>query len=187
MCTNVGDITVQPMITGPNDDRIVEIVKDNIGLSKADWDSYETSWNFQQHPLIGRHGGKVYRSHDHGNVVVESPYKIKQWDFLLSSSFESWKKECDYRFTQLKANEEQLNGYFINTYGLQDEITPEVEDNDVTVSKADLKRDIKSLISYAVGCMFGRYSLDIPGLAYAGGEWDESKYDRTVPPPSISE
>ena len=70
----------------------------------------------------------------------------------------------------------QLNRIFIDIYGLQDELTPEVEDKDVTVRKADLGRDIRSFISYAVGCMFGRYSLDVDGLAYAGGEWDGSKY-----------
>ena len=76
----------------------------------------------------------------------------------------------------MKTNEEELNRIFIDIYGLQDELTPEVEDKDVTVRKADLQRDIKSLISYAVGCMFGRYSLDVEGLAYAGGEWNDRKY-----------
>ena len=61
---------------------------------------------------------------------------------------------------------------FIDIYGLKDELTPEVEDKDVTVRKADLQRDIKSLLSYAVGCMFGRYSLDKPGLIFAGGNFD---------------
>lgn len=76
----------------------------------------------------------------------------------------------------MKDNEEELNRIFIDVYGLQDELTPEVEDKDVTVRKADLGRDIRSFISYAVGCMFGRYSLDVDGLAYAGGEWDARKY-----------
>jgi hypothetical protein len=82
---------------------------------------------------------------------------------------------------QLKSNEEELNRIFIDIYGLQDELTPEVEDKDVTVRKADLGRDIRSLLSYAVGCMFGRYSLDVPGLAYAGGAWDDSKYTTFIP------
>ena len=99
----------------------------------------------------------------------------------ISSIFENWSKECDDRFNKLKQNEEELNRIFIDIYGLQDELTPEVEDRDVTVRKADLQREIKSLISYAVGCMFGRYSLDIEGLAYAGGEWDESKYKTFIP------
>lgn len=99
----------------------------------------------------------------------------------ISSIFENWSKECDDRFNKLKQNEEELNRIFIDIYGLQDELTPEVEDRDVTVRKADLQREIKSLISYAVGCMFGRYSLDVEGLAYAGGEWDESKYKTFIP------
>lgn len=95
---------------------------------------------------------------------------------LIADKFKEWEAECEARFDQLKANEEELNRIFIDIYGLQDELTPEVEDKDVSVRKADLNRDIKSLISYAVGCMFGRYSLDGEGLAFAGGEWDASKY-----------
>ncbi|SFH58016.1 Methyltransferase domain-containing protein [Pseudobutyrivibrio sp. OR37] len=100
---------------------------------------------------------------------------------LISDKYKEWEAECDNRFNQLKANEEELNRIFIDIYGLQDELTPEVEDKDVTVRKADLQRDIKSLLSYAVGCMFGRYSLDVEGLAYAGGEWDASKYKTFIP------
>ena len=95
---------------------------------------------------------------------------------LISDKFAAWQEECEQRFQQLKANEEELNRIFIDIYGLQDELTPEVEDKDVTVRRADLTREIKSLLSYAVGCLFGRYSLDVDGLVYAGGEWDDSKY-----------
>lgn len=84
--------------------------------------------------------------------------------------------ECDNRFNKLKANEEELNRIFIDIYGLQDELIPEVEDKDVIVRKADLGKDIRSFVSYAVGCMFGRYSLDVDGLAYAGGAWEDSQY-----------
>ena len=119
--------------------------------AKIDWDSFETSWDFQHHPLLR---------------------KVP----TIAEAFDQWQAECDDRFNQLKANEEELNRIFIDIYGLQDELTPEVEDKDVTVRKADLGRDIRSFISYAVGCMFGRYSLDVDGLAYAGGEWDASKY-----------
>ena len=130
---------------------ISNVVTTNIEISKSDWDSYEISWNFQHHPLLR-------------NVPT------------IAEAFDQWQAECDERFNQLKANEEELNRIFIDIYGLQDELTPEVEDKDVTVRKADLGRDIRSFISYAVGCMFGRYSLDVDGLAYAGGEWDASKY-----------
>lgn len=113
---------------------------------------------------------------------------------LLSDKYAAWKAECEDRFQQLKKNEEELNRIFIDIYGLQDELTPDVADKDVTVhrvfdSKDDVPESMKgsnyvrtmrdeivSLISYAVGCMFGRYSLDVDGLAYAGGEWDASKY-----------
>lgn len=100
---------------------------------------------------------------------------------LISDKFSAWQSECDARFNQLKANEEELNRIFIDIYGLQDELTPDVADKDVTVRKADLQREIKSLISYAVGCMFGRYSLDVDGLAYAGGAWDATKYKTFIP------
>ena len=125
------------------------LIDDLICNSKNDWDSFETSWDFKKHPFVS--------------------YAINK----VSISFEMWSKECNERFNQLKANEEELNRIFIDIYGLQDELTPEVEDKDVTVRKADLQRDIKSLISYAVGCMFGRYSLDEDGLAYAGGNFDD--------------
>ena len=130
---------------------ITELVHECIFEAKADWDSFETSWDFNKHPL------------------VRSVYTIEE-------AFAQWKIECNDRFAQLKANEEKLNRIFIDIYGLQDELTPDVEDKYVTIRKADLQRDIKSLISYAVGCMFGRYSLDMDGLTYAGGEWDDSKY-----------
>ena len=100
---------------------------------------------------------------------------------LISEKFSVLQAECDARFNQLKANEEELNRIFIDIYGLQDELTPEVADKDITVRKADLQREIKSLISYAVGCMLGRYSLDVDGLAYAGGAWDAAKYKTFIP------
>lgn len=129
-----------------------------IDISQVDWDSFETSWDFKTHPLI-------------------KPVP------LISESFAQWSDECEKRFTRLKSNEEELNRIFIDIYSFQDELTPEVEDKDVTVRRADLTRDIKSLVSYAVGCMFGRYSLDVEGLAYAGGEWDGSKYKTFIPDP----
>ncbi len=100
---------------------------------------------------------------------------------LIADKYKEWEQECEARFQKLKANEEELNRIFIDIYGLQDELTPEVEDKDVTVRRADLGREIRSLISYAVGCLFGRYSLDVKGLAYAGGEWDENKYKTIIP------
>lgn len=146
-----------------------DIVNICISLSKSDWDSFETSWDFQKHPMIM-------------NVS------------RISDAYTKWSAECAERFEQLKSNEEELNRIFIDIYGLQDELTPEVEDKDVTVNRfydskeaipesmkgssyALTKLDaVKSFISYAVGCMFGRYSLDKEGLVYAGGEWDDNNY-----------
>ena len=132
-----------PLIESDSLDSIVERVKHCIDGSNAEWDSFEISWDFKKHPLLR-------------NVST------------ISEAFTQWQSECDDRFNQLKANEEELNRIFIDIYGLQDELTPEVEDKDVTVRKADLQRDIKSLLSYAVGCMFGRYSTYKDGLLFAG-------------------
>ena len=152
--TNISDITSQPLCYGKlpeQENCVIDLVKNNIAISKNDWDAFETSWDFQHHPLLRK-----------------VPTSVE--------AFDQWQTECDDRFNQLKANEEELNRIFIDIYGLQDELTPEVEDKDVTVRKADLGRDIRSFISYAVGCMFGRYSLDVDGLVFAGGEWDNRKY-----------
>lgn len=100
---------------------------------------------------------------------------------LISDKYKQWEQECESRFRKLKSNEEELNHIFIHGYGLQNELTSEVEDKDITVQRADLQREIKSLISYAVGCLFGRYSVDCEGLCYAGGEWDNSKYQTIIP------
>ena len=148
----VKDVKNTPLIIDKHYIDSIEILaKKNVENSTCDWDFFETSWDFKRHPL---------------NRKVPT----------ISEAFDQWQDECNNRFNQLKSNEEELNRIFIDIYCLQDELTPEVEDRDVTVRKADLQRDIKSFISYAVGCMFGRYSLDVDGLAYAGGEWENSKY-----------
>ena len=150
--------------------------KSCIDLSKSDWDSFETSWDFAEHPLVkwlrqlrdATSIGATMAYYYHGErPEVSCPVELC---YML------WQGECNERFAKLKANEEELNRIFIDIYGLQDELTPEVEDKDVTVRRADLGRDIRSLISYAVGCIFGRYSLDKPGLAYAGGDWNPDQY-----------
>ena len=144
-----------PLIVG-NQEIVEGKVKETIALSSTDWDSFETSWDFKRHPMVC------------GERTVEAAYC-------------KWEREAANRFDTLKQNEEELNRIFIDIYGLQDELTPDVEDRDVTVRRADLGREIRSLISYAVGCMFGRYSLDVDGLAYAGGEWDDCKYSTFIP------
>ena len=148
--TTVGDVLDLPVQLKSNE-LIESVSEETVKLSQVDWDSFETSWDFQRHPLLR---------------------KVS----TIAEAFALWQSECEERFNQLKANEEELNRIFIDIYDLHEELTPEVEDKDVTVRKADLGRDIRSFISYAVGCMFGRYSLDEDGLAYAGGEWDTGKY-----------
>ena len=176
----VGNISGLPIIYTPtttNNNLTIQ----NIQVSKSDWDSYETSWDFARHPLLLPRGGFGAEA---------SP---------LSRYYEDWKTECESRFRQLKANEEELNRIYIDIYGLQDELTPEVADKDVTVHRIfdtkdavpesmrgsnyvrTMRDEVVSLISYAVGCMFGRYSLDMEGLAYAGGAWDSGKYRRFIP------
>lgn len=174
-----GVIEELPILGYFNNEKI-QILKDmvleNIELSKEEWNSFETSWLFKKHPLIVSQKDRQ----------EQLSYNMKSQERFRSVSsveerFKLWAQECDNRFNQLKKNEEELNCIFIDIYGLQNELTPEVEDKDITVRKADLQRDIKSLLSYAVGCIFGRYSLDTEGLAYAGGEWDTDKYSSFIP------
>lgn len=156
--TQVGDLKRIPFKSpcGEQLTKVRELVDANISISKSEWDSFELSWDFARHPLVP-------------SISTDNSKKI-EW------CFENWKEVCEERFTKLKNNEEELNRIFIDTYGLQDELSPEEQDCDVTLRKADLIRDIKSLISYAVGCILGRYSLDKEGLVYAGGNWDASEY-----------
>ncbi|WP_253955495.1 BREX-1 system adenine-specific DNA-methyltransferase PglX [Lactiplantibacillus pentosus] len=141
------------------------IVKDCVSISTIDWNTFEISEDFSGHPLL---------SH-----IADD--KQKEIDGRLENAFAVWKDEAQERFEKLKANEEELNRIFIDLYGLNDELTPEVADKNVSVRRADEERDIKSLLSYFVGLVFGRYSLDIPGLAYAGGDWSSDKYQSFVP------
>ena len=162
-----GDMAKMPVyISNKNLMKVEAIVKNCIEISKRNWDSFETSWDFEMHPLVKKGLSRSQRNSD--GVTIEE-------------CFRAWSDECDSRYDKLKSNEDELNRIFIEIYGLQDELSPEVEDKDVTVRRADRQRDIKSLLSYAVGCMFGRYSLSSTGLAYAGGEWNEGKYGQFNP------
>ncbi|WP_303869632.1 BREX-1 system adenine-specific DNA-methyltransferase PglX [Acetobacterium wieringae] len=181
----VGQIQAIP-IKAPNLNTSKNLSKECIDIAAADWDSFETSWDFTHHPLIS----------GERKIAVE---------------FAKWECEAAKRFDNLKANEEELNRIFIDIYGMQDELTPEVEDKDITlktntayrykqkkkktnddefemqeeiveaaeIRNAKFLRDtISEFISYAVGCMFGRYSLDCEGLAFAGGEWNADSYKK---------
>lgn len=170
----VKDIRSMPVIIKNKDD-VDEIVNKVLMLSESDWDSFETSWDFKCHPLIPNIRG-VWDTDEMKNGTDNLPQRL-----YIEACFDTWQELCDNRFAQLKANEEELNRIFIDIYGLQDELTPEVEDKDVTVRKADLGRDIRSFISYAVGCMFGRYSLDKDGLMVAGQPFESVYFEATAP------
>lgn len=177
---------------------VEERVDSCISNSKQDWDAYETSWNFKEHPLI-RWSRCLGDATSIGATIQYYYGRRVPASCPLALCYLLWKGECNKRFEELKSNEEELNRIFIDIYGLQDELTPDVADKDITVhrvfdSKDDVPESMKgssyvrtmrdeivSLISYAVGCMFGRYSLDVDGLAYAGGEWDASKYKTIIP------
>ena len=179
----VKDVRIMPLIQREKE-TVNNLVQLCLGYSRYDWDSYETSWDFKYHPLV-----ETYTI----QYVGDNKFTT------ISDAYHSWISECEQRFTKLKANEEELNRIFIDIYGLQDELTPEVLDKDITVHRVfDTKEDVPesmkgsayirtgrdeivSLLSYAVGCMFGRYSLDTQGLAYAGGEWEASKYTSFKP------
>lgn len=178
--------TIPVIIQEEKKESIDSLVLNNVKLSKADWDSFEISWDFQTHPLLAPSALDMA-----GLITAKQP--------TLTERYEQFKAVCEDRFDILQENEEELNRIFIDIYGLKDELTPDVAPKDVTVhqifdSKDDVPEDLqssnyvltkedvmKSLLSYAVGCLFGRYSLDTPGLAYAGGEWDAGKYKTFIP------
>jgi hypothetical protein len=142
-------------------DKINILVANAVELCTQDWIAFEEFWDFLAHPLV--------------QLSVDSsqlPVKLRS----LKESFQVWKAQSEANFQELKRLEEENNRYWIDAYGLQDELTPEVPDEQITIRRADLERDIKSLISYAVGCMMGRYSLDAPGLIHAGQPFDPSHH-----------
>ncbi|PFO83576.1 BREX-1 system adenine-specific DNA-methyltransferase PglX [Bacillus cereus] len=152
--TTVNDVFSLPFNPEKIDNHIKTLVSENISFSRNDWDSFESSLDFKQHPLL---------SYQKSSINLEQ-------------TFNDWKNITSQHFYKFKNNEEEINRNFIELYSLQHELTPEIEEKDVTLYKADKERDIKAFISYAVGCMLGRYSLDQEGLVFAGGDFDESKY-----------
>lgn len=190
---------------------VIGLTNQNISISENDWNSFEISYDFIRHQLLN-YGVSIYSGLGDGDKECISNIKIdnnngkilifekdKPKAYRIEESFEIYKDFCNNTFNRLKENEEKLNEIFIKIYGLENELTPYVEDKDITITKIfDNKEDItenikgnkyiltkkdviKSFISYAVGCMLGRYSLDVDGLAYAGGEWDNSKYNTFKP------
>jgi len=158
---NVGNISDLPIIF-PSDpvvrSRIENLVKENIELSKEDWDDFEILWNFKSHPFI----------------------RFKK-SSKIEDAFAAWEEHANVRFEKVKRNEEEINKLLIKLYDLEDDLSPEIKEDDITVRKADLERDVKSFLSYAVGCIFGRYSPDVEGLVFAGGDFDMERYSSFKP------
>ena len=156
----IANIPVNPVMD--TDSTITKMSQKSISIAETDWNSYELSWDFNKDPL-------------HQHIAEHN----RNW--TVEAAFNQWKQEAQDRFDQLKKNEEELNRIFIGLYGLQDELSPEESDKEVSVRRADLGRDIRAFMSYFIGVTFGRYSLDTPGLAFAGGDWDASKYTTYQP------
>lgn len=164
----IGDIFKVPFIY-PNEKEVFSIrklVNRCISISKLDWDSHETSWDFECNPLVALHSEKVGQ----GDVASS---------FSLSDYVEEFKHQWTERFNQLHQNEEELNRQFIGIYGLEDELTPDVPLDEITIlQKGEISVVnnsivwheevlIKQLISYAVGVWMGRYKLGKKGLHIA--------------------
>lgn len=163
---NVGEVLDFPMSNQILSASVLEKVRNNIDLSKEDWDSFEISWDYKRDPLV--------------NICTracnDSGEKNK-----IKDCFFRWKEVCEHRYSVLKTNEENLNKIFINIYNLQNNLLCDVNERSISIHKAEVKDDIKYFISYAVGCMFGRYSLDVEGIIFAGGEWNLSAYKSYIP------
>jgi len=156
-----GDLKSLPIINPTNSNLVKELVESSIQIAKDEWESYEISWDFKKHPFI-----------------TYAPINDK-----LSEINSSWKENVHNYIHQLKENEQRLNKIFIKTYGLEGEISPDIEEKDITIRDESLINNTKSFLSYFIGCVMGRYSLDFEGLSYAGGDFDESKYDTFKPNP----
>jgi hypothetical protein len=153
---NPGPISLLPVVYQSNDKQLIDhIVSENIAISKQDYDSFEISWDFKKHVLIKG---------------------VTNMGRLIKERFDEWEKESNERFSLVKKNEEELNKIFIDIYHFQDEVTPDVKDCDISIRLANRNREIRSLISYFIGLLMGRYSLETDGLVFAGGPFDYRKY-----------
>jgi hypothetical protein len=157
---SVGDISILPIAPPKNVSELVKVeerVQALIEFSRQDWNSFETSWDFQTFPLL------------------RTDLKVA----TIEQSFLNWQSHCQANIRRMQELETENNRLFIEAYGLQDELSPEVPEDQITLARADREADMRRLVSYAVGCMMGRYSLDRPGLVYAesgGVGFDPSAY-----------
>lgn len=151
----IASLSLKDMDTNDRQE-ICELVDQCIGLSKEDWDSFEYSWDFRKHPLVGNYS-------------------------TINEAYSEWEKQKNIQFLKLKKCEERINEIFIKVYNLETEMTSNLQNDDITINKASLQADVKSLLSYAVGCMFGRYSLDEEGLVCGGKELEPERYSSYSP------
>lgn len=160
MNCQVGDIARLPILHSLSKEQEVnDLVTENINLAKEDFDSFENSWDFTAHPFI----------------------KYKTSTGKLLDAYLQWEKVANARFNKVKENEEKLNEIFLDIYNVKDGFKSEVEEKDVTIYKAEKVRDVKSFLSYVVGCVLGRYNLDDLGSVYTGEVWDIDKYKTFTP------
>lgn len=160
MNCQVGDIARLPILHSLSKEQEVnDLVTENINLAKEDFDSFENSWDFTTHPFI----------------------KYKTSTGKLLDAYLQWEKVANSRFNKVKENEEKLNEIFLDIYNVKDGFKSEVEEKDVTIYKAEKVRDVKSFLSYVVGCVLGRYNLDDLGSVYTGEVWDIDKYKTFTP------
>lgn len=170
----------------------------NILISKYDWNTFETAWDFKVSPLVNFE--RYIENYNLENEENSENRKVLSTSIkTIEEAYSQYKEFTNNQFLKLKENEEELNRIFIDIYGLQDELTSDVSDKDITIAKIfdtddeindEIKGNnyvltkadvVKQFISYAVGCMFGRYSLDEEGLVFAGGEFDKNKYSKFIP------
>lgn len=160
MNCQVGDIARLPILHSLSKEQEVnDLVTENINLAKEDFDSFENSWDFTAHPFI----------------------KYKTSTGKLLDAYLQWEKVANSRFNKVKENEEKLNEIFLDIYNVKDGFKSEVEEKDVTIYKAEKVRDVKSFLSYVVGCVLGRYNLDDLGSVYTGEVWNIDKYKTFTP------
>lgn len=173
-----GPIANVPLLSIPETDAAVlkDYSQGCLTCSKKDWDSFETSWDFEWHPLAPSARERVEQL-SYGMSYDARAASVS----LISERFARWSDECDERFNQLKANEEELNRIFARIYGMEGEVPIEVPEDKVSVRRADLVRDVKSLVSYGVGCIMGRYSTFAPGLILADAQQTVDDFRVKVP------
>jgi hypothetical protein len=139
--TGPGNLAVLPITEKASKAAVIGISGECISLSRADWDNLETSWDFRDQPLL----------------------RPGMTGTTLAASWQNWEFHCQAAIRRIRELETENNRLFIAAYGLQDEFIPEVPEEQITLARPDVRKDMAGFLSYAVGCMMGRYSLDHPG------------------------